>query len=74
MLSFSGAATHSSDMLRTTDMNLLDRIMAFESGELDEEQTIDFFQELIDSGLAWSLQGSYGRTAKSLIENGYCTP
>jgi hypothetical protein len=55
-------------------MDIVAEMMAFESGELDDEQTIVFFQELIDSGLAWSLQGSYGRMAHSLIENGYCTP
>ena len=47
-------------------------IMAFESGKLDEQQTIEFFQSMIDSGLVWQLQGSYGRTARSLIEAGLC--
>ena len=37
-----------------------------------EEETIEFFQSLIDSGLVWQLQGSYGRTAMFLIEQGYC--
>jgi hypothetical protein len=53
-------------------MNQIDKIMAFESGELDEGDIIELFQELIDSGLAWQLQGSYGRMANALIENGYC--
>jgi hypothetical protein len=48
-------------------------IMAYENGELDDEQVIEGFQHLIDNGLAWSLQGSYGRAAKSLIEAGHCT-
>jgi len=48
------------------------KIIAFESGELDEDEVIDLFQDLIDSGLAWQLQGHYGRTAKALIEAGYC--
>ena len=48
------------------------QIMAFEAGELDEEATIELFQNLIDTGLAWQLQGSYGRTAAALIEDGRC--
>ncbi len=45
----------------------------FESGDLDEQQTIGFFQQLIDSGTVWHLQGSYGRMASDLIRAGYCT-
>lgn len=53
---------------------MIDRIMAYENGELDQEGTIGLFQELIDSGDAWRLQGSYGRMANHLIELGECTP
>ena len=53
-------------------MTMLDQVIAYEQGELDEEGIIDLFQELITSGMAWKLQGSYGRTAKALIEAGYC--
>ena len=53
-------------------MDQVDKIMAFEQGDLDEEGVIELFQELIDSGLAWQLQGSYGRMARNLIEAGYC--
>lgn len=45
-------------------------IIAYENGELDEEETLDLFQSLVDSGLAWRLQGHYGRTAKALIDAG----
>tara|TARA_B100000700_G_C14758605_1_gene721006 strand:+ start:155 stop:337 length:183 start_codon:yes stop_codon:yes gene_type:complete len=48
-------------------------IMAFESGEMTEEEVLDFFQELVDTGAAWTLQGSYGRLAAHLIETGLIT-
>ena len=39
-----------------------------------EDQLIDAWQTLIDTGLAWQLQGWFGRQAKALIESGICTP
>ena len=53
--------------------NLIDDVLAFETGELSGVDTIAFFQRLINSGQAWHLQGSYGRTASDLIEQGFCT-
>jgi hypothetical protein len=50
-----------------------DAIFAYENGELDEEQTIELFQTLVDSGLVWQLQGNYGRTAAAMIEAGLVT-
>jgi len=35
-----------------------------------EEQYLDAWQHLVNTGLAWSLQGWFGRTAESLIEEG----
>jgi len=45
-------------------------IIAFENGDLDEDSTINLFQELVDSGAAWTLQGSYGRMANAMLEAG----
>ena len=35
-----------------------------------EQEVIEAWQYLVDTGLAWQLQGFFGRTAKTLIENG----
>jgi hypothetical protein len=51
----------------------IDKIIAFEDGTLGIQDTINLFAELVQSGQAWSLQGSYGRTAQHLIDNGYIT-
>ena len=50
------------------------KIIAYESGEMDsEEELIDFFQEMINDGSVWTLQGHYGRTAQALIDAGICS-
>ncbi len=51
-------------------MDTTDKIIAYEQGELDEDSTVALFQELVNNGMAWTLQGHYGRTAKALIEAG----
>jgi hypothetical protein len=53
--------------------DIVDRIMAYEQGEMDQEETVAFFQELIDT-LAFTLQGHYGRTAARLIKAGLVRP
>lgn len=53
-------------------MDLVDKIMEYENGELNDVQSVEFFQGLIDANMLGSLQGHYGRTAKSLIEKGLC--
>lgn len=51
---------------------MVDDVIKYESGEMTFEEAVQFFQGLIDSGLAWQMQGHYGRTANDLIRQGYC--
>lgn len=52
----------------------VEELMAFEAGEMDQDEAVNMFQRLINSGLAWQLQGFYGRTAQDLIDAGLCEP
>ena len=51
--------------------DLFSRMMDFEEGTLSFEEVVELFQDLVNTGLAWQLQGFYGRTARALIEDGY---
>lgn len=53
-------------------MGLVDSVIKFEDGLMDADEIAEFFQGLIDSGVIWQLQGSYGRIARSLIDSGVC--
>ncbi len=52
-------------------LDLTTQIIAYESGEISDVEILQLFSELVGNGMAWTLQGHYGRTAKSLIDNGY---
>lgn len=55
-------------------MDACDACMTIEgcNGDVDEDTVIAAWQFLIDCGLVWHLQGSYGRGAAQLIEAGIC--
>ena len=53
---------------------LVDQVIAYEQGEMEFEEVVTFFQLLVGTGMAWRLQGHYGRTAVALIEAGHVTP
>lgn len=52
-------------------IDLVDKIMAYETGEMTEDELVKFFGELVESGHAWTLQGAYGRQATALIAHGW---
>ena len=57
-----------------TQNKRLDLILAYEGGDISGEDYLKLFSNLIETGLAWELQGSiYGRPARDLIEGGLIT-
>tara|TARA_R100000664_G_C2751328_1_gene138607 strand:+ start:225 stop:416 length:192 start_codon:yes stop_codon:yes gene_type:complete len=40
----------------------------------NEQQEIDAWQHLVDTGIVWRLQGWFGRNAARLIDNGIIQP
>lgn len=49
-------------------------IIAFEMCDLDDQGCLELFAYLVKTGMAWELQGSYGRLARYLIEREFITP
>ena len=52
---------------------ILQAVNGFEAGELDDEEVVELVQQGIDEGWVWQLQGSYGRLATQLLQQGRCT-
>lgn len=45
-------------------------VEGFSGEEHTEEEILEAWQYLVDTGICWSLQGWYGRVAMQLIEEG----
>jgi hypothetical protein len=54
-------------------MKTTDFVIAFESGECTEEEVIEGFQLLLNEGILFQLQGSYGRAGIELLKAGLIT-
>lgn len=55
----------------TEPFPVLDYIIAFEEGDASADDVLTLFAYLVRTGMAWTLQGTYGRTAQALIDGGY---
>jgi len=59
---------------RIKEMNLAERVLLYETDQMSEQEMISMFQELVDTGMAWKLQGHYGRTSMILLDAGVIAP
>ena len=50
--------------------DIVGQIIAFEQGELEDSEVYALFQFLLDSGMIYSLQGSFQRMAEDLLVAG----
>lgn len=50
--------------------DLASQIIAYETGELSGIEMIKLFSELVKNGMAFTLQGHYGRIATDLMRAG----
>ena len=51
-------------------MQLVDQLIAYEEGQLTEDEEIALFEHLVETGTCWQLQGHYQRVAATLMEAG----
>lgn len=59
---------------RIKEMNLAERVLLYETDQMSEQEMISMFQDLVDTGMAWKLQGHYGRTSMILLDAGVIAP
>jgi hypothetical protein len=55
-------------------VHLVDQLIAYEEGQLTEDEQIALFQHLVETGTCWHLEGHYHRVAATLIEAGLIKP
>jgi hypothetical protein len=51
-------------------VRLVDQLIAYEEGQITADEEVAFFEQLVETGTCWQLQGHYQRVAATLIEAG----
>lgn len=52
------------------DLDIVGAVMTWEDAEASMDERLNAMQMLVDTGVVWKLQGSYGRSAERLIKLG----
>jgi len=55
-------------------VRLVDQLIAYEEGQITEDQEVAFFEHLVETGACWQLPGHYQRVAATLIGAGLIKP
>ena len=55
-------------------MDIVGQIMAYEDGQLEQDEIVALFDRLVQTGMIAGLQGSYQRMAERLIADGLIAP
>jgi hypothetical protein len=51
-------------------VRLVDQLIAYEEDQITGDQEVAFFEQLVERGRCWQLQGHYQRIAATLLETG----
>jgi hypothetical protein len=55
-------------------VRLVDQLIAYEEGQITQDEELAFFEHLVETGVCWQLSGHYQREAATLIEAGLIKP
>lgn len=52
---------------------MISKLVAYETGQLDDHEVVALFQNLLDTGIIYVLQGHYQRVAQGFLDEGLIT-
>jgi hypothetical protein len=55
-------------------VQLVDQLIAYEEGQITQDEEVAFIEHLVETGVCWHLPGHYQRVAATLIEAGLIKP